>query len=210
MRGGRSTPPPAAPVRLPTTSPRGCLGTRNGRQPTPVQHWPPGASPTSRCGRWRAAGAGGALPLLLPAAPSAAALPAPAHSLHPCPLARLACPQQTGSIYASALSQLGLVMGTSQTGRDFLSLYLEPAFTSTNFVRTAGWLLPCCCRRTYAAAAAGVLAPPDAACRRSPLTTLRRSPLTTLRPLHSPVQRDAAQRGGGPRLARQQRFHHRA
>lgn len=31
----------------------------------------------------------------------------------------------------SALSQLGLVYGTQQRGRDFYSLYLEPAFVST-------------------------------------------------------------------------------
>lgn len=37
------------------------------------------------------------------------------------------------SYYMAALSQLGLVLGTQQRGRDFYSLYLEPAFVSTEF-----------------------------------------------------------------------------
>ena len=40
---------------------------------------------------------------------------------------------QGGSLYASALSALGLVYGTTERGRDFYSLYLEPAFISTGW-----------------------------------------------------------------------------
>lgn len=40
---------------------------------------------------------------------------------------------QSGSLYASALSELGLVYGTTERGRDFLSLYIEPAFISSGW-----------------------------------------------------------------------------
>jgi len=40
---------------------------------------------------------------------------------------------QGGSLYASALSALGLVYGTTERGRDFYSLYLEPAFISNGW-----------------------------------------------------------------------------
>lgn len=36
-------------------------------------------------------------------------------------------------MFASALSQLGLVLGTTERGRDFYSMYLEPAFISTGW-----------------------------------------------------------------------------
>lgn len=41
---------------------------------------------------------------------------------------------QTGTVYASGLSQLGLVMSTPDRGRDFYALYLEPAFVDTENV----------------------------------------------------------------------------
>lgn len=37
-----------------------------------------------------------------------------------------ALPPQAGTLYASALSQLGLVYGTTERGRDFYTLFLEP------------------------------------------------------------------------------------
>lgn len=40
---------------------------------------------------------------------------------------------QNGSLYTSALSELGMVYGTTERGRDFLSLYIEPAFISSGW-----------------------------------------------------------------------------
>jgi hypothetical protein len=73
-----------------------------------------------------------------------------------------------GAVNASALSQLGLVMGTTELGEDFYSLQLEPAFVNSEDVsvgrcvcgklrRSAGHLvcLPCC--HTPACRALGVL-----------------------------------------------------
>ena len=42
---------------------------------------------------------------------------------------------QAGTVYASALSELGLVMGTWRRGADMYSLYLEDAFVSSQYVR---------------------------------------------------------------------------
>jgi hypothetical protein len=58
-------------------------------------------------------------------------------SAHPHSLLILALPNtacsQAGTLYASALSQLGLVYGTTERGRDFLTIYLEPAFISSGW-----------------------------------------------------------------------------
>lgn len=65
-------------------------------------------------------------------------------------------------MYASQLSSLGVVMGTQERGRDFYSLYLEPAFVSANWVRRSGRRR--CCDVDGQAVRACVLAPgPDLA-----------------------------------------------
>lgn len=43
-----------------------------------------------------------------------------------------------GAVNASALSQLGLVMGTTELGEDFYSLQLEPAFVNSEDVSVGG------------------------------------------------------------------------
>ena len=67
-----------------------------------------------------------------PCLPGCAGLCVPAAVFTPAHRAFWPAPQ-TGTLYASALSQLGLVYGTTERGRDFYSLYLEPAFVSTEW-----------------------------------------------------------------------------
>lgn len=61
------------------------------------------------------------------------------HSLLPPNLCHaLGLPSVQQAVYAAALSQLGLILGTTERGRDFYSLYIEPAFLDTENVRGRG------------------------------------------------------------------------
>ena len=74
--------------------------------------------------RWSRAGH----PLGYPSRACTASCPAPGADAAPCLLL------QAGTVYASALSELGLVMGTWRRGADMYTLYLEDAFVSSEWV----------------------------------------------------------------------------